>query len=125
MSESHSEHDDVLDDVRWARNYVQRRIDECQWSTLKWRLRGLDEPPEKAATFLASLAQASSSQREVLFTGVLSLASEHDGYRYERAEERAPPMPLTVRNRARLEAINFVVSADGYWAVYREPACSQ
>lgn len=105
-----------VEDVQWARDYVHRRIEECQWRILLSRLDGLHEPEPEDTTFLGSIG--SSSRREPRFCGVLWLGDPDTTYPRESSYQNTPPMPLTARNRKRLETMGFVVLEGGYWAVF-------
>lgn len=113
-----SETDNHDEEVAWARDYVRRRIETCQWTVLLERLDGLNEPAESDGSFFGTMASSSASSIKSRFCGVLSLA-DPDTHRCV-SKETVPPMPLTARNRHRLEAMGFVISACGRWAVYQE-----
>lgn len=107
------------DELAYARDYVQKRIEECQWQVLLKRLDGLEEPVPQPTSFLG--ISGSVSRAEPRFCGVLWLGDPDHGYHpRDTSAMRAPPMPLTLRNKLRLETMGFVVSECGYWALFRE-----
>lgn len=59
------------------------------------------------------------SRRDPSFTGTICLI-DLDGCHSKRACNSAPPMPLTRRNRERLQKLGLSISDDGCWAIWQE-----
>jgi hypothetical protein len=95
-------------------------IEQSQWEELITRI----DPPmvkneEATSSWFSSSNDTISgfSSRPHSFLGVLSLQS---GHRHYDNDGSRPPMPLTTRNKEKLQALGFSISEDGYWAIWRE-----
>jgi hypothetical protein len=90
-------------------------VERVQWDALDAKAQ--HELIERAQW--RHIALCMQSRGDPSFTGTIFLV-DLDGCHSKRACESAPPMPLTRRNRERLEQLGFKISDDGCWAIWQE-----
>jgi len=102
---------------------VYEEVRAAQWEVVRYRL-GFDERSEeeraqaeeaRSTSWFPNATLDISRRERTSCVGIISLALS------DYKEDKRVAIPLVRANRARLEALGFVISPDGLWATYVEP----